>query len=107
MVHTSRCCGRSWRVDEDLWGWLSTTVGVSSGTWWSILILVLVLGTVMRVVTCLATLVENSEYSAGSWVARWSGVKRSWRTRRHKGCPRGVVLAEHVVGDPDPALMRA
>ena len=83
------------------------TIGVSSGTGWSILILVLVLGTLARIVACLATLVAGSKDSAGRWVAKWSGVERSWRTRHHKGWPRWVVLAEHAIGDPDPALLRA
>src|SRR4051812_17240270 len=107
LVHTTMSCGRSWLGDEDLRGWLATTIGVTYGTEWSILILVLIMGRLARIVARLATLVAGSEDSAGSWVARWSGVEWSWRTRRHKGWPRWVVLAEHTVGNPDPALLRA
>src|SRR4051812_46172227 len=66
LVHTSTSGGRCWLGDEDLRGWLATIVVVASGTWWSILILLLVLGTFMRVVACLATLVAHSKDSAGS-----------------------------------------
>ena len=95
--------------DEDLRGRLATVVVVvvASGTWWSVLDLLMVLGTVTRVMARLATLVADPKDSAGSWVARWSWVERSWWTRRHKGWPRGIILAEHVVGDPDSALLRA
>src|SRR4051812_39975267 len=107
LVHTSTSGGKRWLGGEYLRGWLATTIGVTSGTGWSILILVLILGTLTRVVTCLATLVAGSKDSTGSWVARWSWVERGWRARRHKGWPRWVVLAEHAVQDPDSALLRA
>src|SRR4051812_35274419 len=69
LVHTSTSGGRCRLGDEDLRGWLATVVVVvASGTWWSILILVLILGTLARVVTRLATLVAHSKDSAGSWV---------------------------------------
>src|SRR4051812_15369372 len=98
--------GRGRLCGEDLRGWLATTVGVDSGTGWSILILVLIMGTLTRVVARLATLVASSEDSAGSWVVQWSRVEWSWWTRRHKGWPRWVVLSEHTVWDPDHALLR-
>src|SRR4051794_30838306 len=94
---------RRWLGGEDLRGWLDTTIVVTSGTGWSILIL----GTLTRVVTFLATLVASTKDGAGCWVARWSWVElRRW-TRRHKGWPRGIVLAEHAIRDPDSALLRA
>src|SRR3954470_19754160 len=74
---------------------------------WSILNLVLILGTLTRIVARLATLVPDSKDSAGSWVVRWSWVERSRWTRRHKGWPRCIVLTEHAVRDPDSALLRA
>ena len=108
LVHTSMSGGRCGLGDEDLRGWLATVVVVvASGTWWSVLNLLVVLGTVSRIVTRLATLVASSEDSAGSRVVRWSWVERSWSTRRHKGWPRVIVLAEHAVRDPDSALLRA
>ena len=106
LVHTSTSGERSGLGDEELRGWLATIVVVSSGTGWSILILELVLGTLARIVACLTTLVTGSKDSAWSWVVWWSGVERSWWTRRHIGCPRWVVLAKHTVGDPDLALLR-
>src|SRR3954469_8693725 len=104
LVHTSTSGERRWLGGEELRGWLATTIVVTSGTGWSILIMVLILGTLARVMTSLATLVAGSKDSAGSWVARWRGVEWSWRARRHKGWPRGIVLAEHDVADPDPTL---
>src|SRR4051812_20005394 len=89
----------------DLWGWLATTIFVTSGTGWSILILELVLGTLAGVVACLTTLVAGSKDSAGRWVVRWRWVERSWWTRRHIGWPRWVVPAKHAVGDPDLAFL--
>src|SRR4051812_7163098 len=86
LVRTSTCGGRCGLSDEDLWGWLATVVVVvASGTWWSVMNLLLVLGTLTRIVTRLATLVAHSKDSAGSWVVRWSRVERSWWTRCHKG----------------------
>src|SRR3954463_1069402 len=107
MVHRYTIGGRSGVGGEDLRGWLATTIVVTFGTGWSILILDLVLGTLAGVVTCLATLVAGSIDSAWSWVVRWSWVERSWWTRRHIGWPRWVVLAKHAVGDPDLALLIA
>src|SRR3954463_11233980 len=66
LVHTSTSGGRCGLGDEDLWGWLATVVIVAFNTWWSILNLMLVLGTVSRVVTRLATLVADSKDSVGS-----------------------------------------
>src|SRR4051812_5998017 len=100
LIHTSTSGGRCGVGDEDLWGRLATVVVVASSTGWSILILVLILGTLTRVGTCLATLVAGSKDDAGSWVVLWSCVERGWRTRRHKGWPRGIVLAEHAIRDP-------
>src|SRR3954464_6730269 len=75
LVHTSTSGGRCRLGDEDLRGWLATVVVVvASGTWWSILNLMLVLWTISRIMTHLATLVASSEDSAGSWVVRWSWV---------------------------------
>src|SRR3954468_21173178 len=73
LVHTSMSGGRSGFGGVDLLGWLATTivVVVASGTWWSILMLELVLGTLARVVACLTTLVRGSENSARSWVVWW------------------------------------
>src|ERR1041385_1440462 len=106
LVHTSTSGGRSGLGVVDLLGWLSTTiVVVASGTGWSILILDLILGTLTRIVACLTTLVTGSENSAWSWVVWWSWVELGWWTRRHIGWPRWVVLAEHVVWDPDLALL--
>src|ERR1041384_7458923 len=78
LIHTSTSGGRSGFGGEGLRGWLATTIVVTSGTGWSILILELVLGTLVGVVACLTTLVAGSKHSAGSWVVRWSWVKQSW-----------------------------
>src|SRR3954470_20884232 len=89
LVHTSTSGGRCGLGDEDLRGWLATiVVVVASGTWWSVLDLMLVLGTLTRVMARLTTLIASSKDSAGSWVVRWSWVEQSWWTRRHKGWPR-------------------
>src|SRR3954462_15130072 len=65
LVHTSTSGGGSGVGGVDLLGWLATTiVVVASGTWWSILVLELVLGTLTRVVACLTTLVTGSENGA-------------------------------------------
>ena len=71
LVHTSTSGGRCGLGDEDLRGWLATVfVVVAPGTWWSILNLVLILGTLARVVARLATLVASFEDSVGSWIVR-------------------------------------
>src|SRR3954464_15876301 len=86
LVHMSTSGGRCRLGDEDLRGWLATVVVVvASGTWWSVLNLMLVLGTLTGIVTRLATLVASSKDNPGSWVVRWSWVEWSWWTRRHKG----------------------
>src|SRR3954462_15898326 len=101
LIHTTTSRGRSGFGGENLRGRFATlVVVVVSGTWWSILDLVLVLGALSGVMACLTALVADSTYSAGSWVVRWS-----WWTRRHIGWPRWVVLAEHAIGDPDLALL--
>src|SRR3954470_6486549 len=107
LIHTSTSGGRCGLGDEDLWGRLATVVVVvvASGTWWSVLDLLLVLGTLTSIVTCLATLVAYPKNSAGCRVVRWSWVERSWWTRRHIGWPRCIVLPEHAVGNPDSALL--
>src|SRR3954471_24784542 len=65
LIHTSTSGGRSGFGGEDLRGWLATTiVVVASGTWWSVLDLLLVLGTLAGVVDCLTTLVADSKDSA-------------------------------------------
>src|SRR3954469_21818969 len=105
LIHTSTSGGRCRLGGVDLRGRPATVVVVvvvASGTWWSILDLVLILGTLARIVARLATLVANPKDSAGSWIFWWS-----WWTRRHIGWPRWVVLPEHTVWDPDPALLRA
>ena len=108
LIHTSTSGRRCGLGDEDLWGRLATVVVVvASGTWWSILNLLLILVTLTSIVTCLATLVTDSKDSAGCRVVRWSWVERSWWTRRHKGWPRCIVLAEHAIPDPDSALLGA
>src|SRR4051812_23888828 len=111
LVQTSTSGRRSGFGGEDPLGWLASTivvvVVVASGTWWSILVLDLVLGALARVVTCLTTLVASSENSAWSWVVWWSWVELGGWTRRHIGWPRGVVLAEYAIWDPDLALMGA
>src|SRR3954463_14045415 len=97
LIHTSTSGGRCGLGDEDLWGRLATVVVVvASGTWWSVLNLLVVLGTLTRIVTRLATLVADPKDSVGSRVVRWSWVERRRWTRRHKGWPRGIVLAEHA-----------
>ena len=102
LIHTS------WLGDVGLRGRLATivVVVVTSGTWWRVLDLLLVLGTLTSIVTCLATLVAYTINRAGCRVVRWSWVEWSWRTRRHIGWPRCVVLPEHAVGNPDSALLR-
>src|SRR3954469_5973701 len=102
LIHTTTSRRRSGFGGEDLRGRFATVVVVASGTWWSVLNLVLVLGALSGVMACLTTLVADTINSAGSWVVRWS-----WGTRRHVGWPRWVVLAEHAIGDPDRALLRA
>src|SRR4051812_13499310 len=83
LVDTTTSGGRCGLGDQDLRGWLATTIVVTSGTGWSILNLVLVLGTITRIVARLATLVADSKDDAGSWVVRWSWEERSWWTRHH------------------------
>ena len=104
LIHTS------WLGDVNLRGRLATVVVVvvvvASGTWWRVLDLLLILGTLTSLVTCLATLVAYTIDSAGCRIVWWSWVERSWRMRRHIGWPRCVVLPEHAVGDPDSALLR-
>src|SRR4051812_12959793 len=107
LIHTTTSGGRCRLGGEDRRGRLATVVVVASGTWWSVLNLMLVLGALTGVMACLTTLVAGSKDSAWSWVVWWSWVERSWWTRRHIGWPRGVVLAKHAVGDPDLALLRA
>src|ERR1041385_545317 len=75
LIHTSTGGGRSGFGGVDLRGWLATTIVVTSGMGWSILILELVLGTLAGLVACLTTLVAGSKDSAGSWVVRWSWVE--------------------------------
>src|SRR3954467_7786360 len=106
LIHTSTSGGRCRLGDEDLRGRLATVVFVASGMWWSVLDLMLVLGTLTRVMARLATLVADPKDSAGSRVVRWSWVERSRWTRRHIGWPRCIVLPEHAVGNPNPALLR-
>src|ERR1044072_7150857 len=68
LIHTSTSGGRCRLGDEDLWGRLATVVVVvvvASGTWWSILDLMLILGTITRVMARLATLVADPKDSAG------------------------------------------
>src|ERR1043165_9915376 len=100
LIHTS------WLGGVSLLGRLATVVVVvASGTWWRVLDLLLVLGTLTSIVTCLATLVAYTKNSAGCRVVRWSWLERSWRTRRHIGWPRGIVLPEHAIGNPNSALL--
>src|SRR3954463_14764938 len=74
-IHTTMSRGRSGFGGEYLRGRLATVVVVvASGTWWSILNLMLVLGALTRVMVCLTTLVTDSIDSAWSWVVWWSGV---------------------------------
>ena len=73
LVQTSTSGGRSGFGGVYLLGWLATVVvAVASGTWWSILNLVLVLGALSGVMACLTTLVADSKDGAWSWVVRWS-----------------------------------
>ena len=110
LIHTSTSGGRGRLGDEDLRGRLATivvvVVVVASGTWWSVLDLMPVLGTVTRVMARLATLVADPKDSAGSRVVRWSWVERSRWTRRHIGWPRSIVLPEHAIGNPNSVLLR-
>src|SRR3954464_2787646 len=86
LTYTTTSRGRSGFGGEDLRGRLATVVVVvASGTWWSVLYLVLVLGALTRVMASLTTLVADSIDGACSWVVRWSWVERSWWTRRHVG----------------------
>src|ERR1041384_6403647 len=73
LIHTS------WLGGVDLWGRLATVVVVvvTSGTWWRILDLLLILGTLTSIVTCLATLVAYTINGAGCRVVRWSWVEWS------------------------------
>src|SRR3954462_14601293 len=65
LIHTSTSGGRCGLGDEELRGWLATiVVVVASSTWWSILDLLVVLGTVSRIVTRLDTLVADPKDSA-------------------------------------------
>src|SRR4051812_19529577 len=108
LIHTSTSGGGGRLCDVDLpRGGGPVAVFFFSGTWWSILDLTLILGTLARIVARLATLVADPKDSVGSWIVWWSWVGRSWWTRRHIGWPRWVVLPEHTVGDPDPALLRS
>src|SRR3954469_15812655 len=61
LIHTTTSRGRSGFGGEDLRGRLATVVVVvvSSGTWWSILNLVLVLGALSGVMACLTTLIAD------------------------------------------------
>src|SRR3954470_21106937 len=69
LIHTTTSRGRGGFGGEDLRGGFATFVVVvaSSGTWWSVLNLVLVLGALTGVMACLTTLVADSINSAGSW----------------------------------------
>src|SRR3954470_19279675 len=61
LIHTTTSGGRSGFGGEDLRGMLATVVVVvASGTWWSILDLMLVLGELTGVMACLTTLVADS-----------------------------------------------
>src|SRR3954465_15347829 len=83
LIHTTMSRGRSGFGGEDLRGRLAmVVVAVASGTWGSILDLMLVLGTLTGVMACLTTLVADSIDRAWSW------VERSWWMRRHVGWPR-------------------
>src|ERR1041384_3476110 len=100
LIHTS------WLGGVDLRGRLATVVVVvTSGTWWRILDLLLVLRTLTSIVTCLATLVADSKDSAGCQVVWWSWAVQSWGTRHHIGWPRWVVLPEHAIGNRNSALL--
>src|SRR3954469_25686751 len=70
LIHTTTSRGRSGFGGEDLRGRLATVVvAVASGTWWSILILVLVLVALSGVMACLTTLVAVSIYIAWGWLS--------------------------------------
>src|SRR3954466_13143854 len=98
-----KICGSRWLDGGDLRGWLGTNIGVPFGMRWSILIY----GALTRIVTRMATSEAGSKDSAGSLVVRWRWMERIWWKRGHKGWPRWVVLAEHAIGDPVLALLRA
>src|SRR3954465_10359090 len=66
LIHTTTSGGRSGFGGEDLRGRLAMVVVVASGTWWSILNMMLVLGTLTGVMACLDTLVDDSKESAWS-----------------------------------------
>src|SRR3954468_12709263 len=84
LIHTSTSGRRCRLGDVDLRGRPATVVVVvASGTWWSILGLTLILGTLARIVARLDTLVANPKDSAGSWIVWWSWVGRSRWTRHH------------------------
>src|SRR4051812_47012189 len=109
LIHTSTSGGRCRLGGVDLRGRPATivvVVVVGSGTWWILLDLTLILGTLTRVMARLDTLVASPKDSAGSCIVWLSWVELSRRMRRHIGWPRWVVLPEHTVGDPDPALLR-
>jgi hypothetical protein len=73
LIHTSTSGGRCRLGDVDLRRRPATVVVVvASGTWWSILDLMLILGTLARIVARLATLVADPKDSAGSWIVWWS-----------------------------------
>src|SRR3954466_4924579 len=74
LIHTSTSGGRGRLGGIDLRRRPSTVVVVvvASGTWWSILDLTLILGTLARIVARLATLVADPKDSAGSWIVWWS-----------------------------------
>src|SRR5437867_2015101 len=68
LIHTSTSGGRCRLGDVDLRGRLATIVFVvASSTWWSVLDLILILGTLTRVMARLATLVADPKDNAGSW----------------------------------------
>src|SRR3954462_8343111 len=72
LIHTSTSGGRGGLGDVGLRGGLATGgVFVAPGTWWSVMYLLLVLGILTSIVTCLATLVAYPKNSAGSRVVRW------------------------------------
>src|SRR3954470_20870162 len=76
LIHTTTSRVRKGFGGEDLRGRLATVVvAVASGTWWSILNLMLVLGAVTGVMACLTTLVADSIYSVWGWVVWWSWVE--------------------------------
>src|SRR4051812_38317689 len=78
LIHMSTSGGRSRVCVEDLLGRLVTIfVVVASGMWWSVLDLMLVLGTVSKIVTRLATLVADPKESAWRRVVRWTWVEWS------------------------------